>query len=59
MGGEVNCRQDFGGATQKKDILWMTTAYMEDNIEIEFIDIGWGILYQQAVGSCKDGNEPT
>ena len=55
----MNCRQDFGGATQKKDILWMTTAYMEDNIEIEFIDIGWGILYQQAVGSCKDGNEPT
>jgi hypothetical protein len=63
MGGEENCRQDFGGATWKKDILWKTMAYMEENIKIELKEIGLGIVDQPtgrpAVGSCEGGNEPT
>ena len=35
MEGEENCRQDFGGAAWKKDILWKTMAYRGENIKIE------------------------
>jgi hypothetical protein len=59
MGGEENCRQDFGGATWKKNILLKTVACMEENIKIELKEIGLGIVDRPAVGSCTDGNEPT
>jgi len=59
MGGKENCRQDFGGATWKKNILWKTMAYIAENIKIEFKEIGSGIVDRPAVGSCEDGNEPT
>lgn len=58
MGEEEDCRQEFGGATWKKDILWKTMAYMEENIKIELKEIGFGIVDWPAVGSCEDGNEP-
>lgn len=59
IGREENCRQDFGRATWKKDILWKTMAYMEENIKTELKEIGLGIVNHSTVGSCEDGNEPT
>jgi hypothetical protein len=51
MGGEENCRQGFGGAAWKKDILWKTMAYMEENIKIELKEIRMGNVNQPT--SCR------
>ena len=66
MVGEENCRPVCGVATWKKDILWKTMAYVEENIKIELKEIGLDIVDrptdqptgQPAVGSCEGGNEP-